>query len=75
MSREKAAVPDGIYSEFIEALDEVGIEQMTKLANEIYDGSKFPAKMCKSISITVPPKNWDFQVSAAQNYQSNQSCD
>ena len=37
-----------------EALDEVGIEQMTKLANEIYDGSKFPAEMRKSIFITLP---------------------
>ena len=54
MSREKAAGPDGIYAEFIEALDEVGIEQMTNLANEIYDRSKFPAEMCKSIFITLP---------------------
>ena len=49
MSREKAAGPDGVCAELIEALDEVGIEQMTNLANEIYDGSKFPAEMCKSI--------------------------
>ena len=57
MGREKAAGPDGIYSELIEALDVVGIERMTNLANEIYDGSEISAKMCKPIFITLPKKS------------------
>ena len=52
MPKGKAAGPD----ELIHALDDLGAEWMTKIANEIYDEGHFPTDMCRSVFITLPKK-------------------
>ena len=56
MPKGKAAGPDEIYTELIHALDDLGAEWMTKIANKIYDEGHFPTDMCRSVFITLPKK-------------------
>ena len=54
MTRGKATGVDGIYVEMIIALEEFGIEQLTKIANKVYDAGTFPEDFSKSIFIALP---------------------
>ena len=56
MKSIKAPGPDDISSEMITALDEVGINTVTKLLNNLYDTGEIPADMKKSIYIAIPKK-------------------
>ena len=54
MRNNKAPGPDGITTETINALDDFGIDNITKLANEISDNGKIPEDLCRSIFIMIP---------------------
>ena len=54
--KNKAAGPDGVVIEMIEALEEYGVEKLTEIINKIYDDGKFPEDLSKSIFITLPKK-------------------
>jgi hypothetical protein len=56
MRRNKAAGPDGIVVEMIEALEEYGIDRLTDIINKIYDDGEFPEDLSKSIFIALPKK-------------------
>ena len=53
----KAPGNDKIRIEMIKALDECGIDLITKLANKIYETGNIPDEMKKSIFIPIPKKN------------------
>ena len=55
--RNKAAGPDGIVVEMIEALEDFGIDTMTEIINEIYDSGTIPEDLSKSIFIALPKKH------------------
>ena len=56
MRKNKAAGPDGVVIEMIEALEEYSVEKLTKIISKIYDDGKFPKDLSKSIFITLPKK-------------------
>ena len=56
MRKHKAAGPDGVVIEMIEALEEYGVEKLTEIINKIYDDGKLPEDLSKSIFITLPKK-------------------
>ena len=56
MKRNKAAGPDGIVVEMIEALEGFRIDTMTEIINEIYDSGTIPEDLSKSIFIALPKK-------------------
>jgi len=51
MSNCKAAGPHGLMVEMFEALQDFGINRITKLANKIYDEGRFQPEMTKSVFI------------------------
>ena len=57
MKRGRATGIDEIAIEMIIALEEFGIEQLTKFANKVYDAGKFPDELSKSIFIALPKVN------------------
>ena len=52
----KAPVPNNITIELLEALEEFGVDQITKFLNNIYDTGEIPEDLSKSIFITLPKK-------------------
>ena len=52
----KAPGPDNITIELLEALEEFGVDQITKFLNNIYDTGEIPEDLSKSIFITLPKK-------------------
>ncbi|XP_076314986.1 uncharacterized protein LOC143227418 [Tachypleus tridentatus] len=52
----KAAGPDDITIELLLALKEVGIQEVTKLLNTIYDTGEIPEDFKKSVFIALPKK-------------------
>ncbi len=56
MPNKKAAGPDEVSIELIQALDELGAEWMTMIANKIYDEGYFPIEMSRSVFIALPKK-------------------
>ena len=56
MPKGKAAGPDEVTIELIQALDDLGAEWMTKIANKNYDEGHFPTDMSRSVFITLPKK-------------------
>ena len=54
MRRNKAAGPDGIVVEMLEALEEYGVEKLTDIINKIYDDGEFPEDLNNSIFTTLP---------------------
>ena len=56
MNKGKSAGPDGIVTEMIEALEDFGIEELTKIINKIYEEGNIPEELCKSIFIALPKK-------------------
>ena len=57
MKQGRATGIDEIAVEMIIALEEFGIEQLTKLANKVYDAGKFPDELSKSILIALSKVN------------------
>ena len=55
--RNKAAGPDGIVVEMIEALEDFGINTLTEIINEIYDSGSIPEDLSRSIFIALPKKS------------------
>ena len=47
--QNKAAGPDGIVVEVLEALEDFGISTLTEIINEIYDSGAIPKELSKSI--------------------------
>ncbi|CAF5174075.1 unnamed protein product, partial [Rotaria magnacalcarata] len=56
MKTNKATGPDGISTEMIQCLVELGVDIMTKLINKIYDTGELPEDLTKSIFIALPKK-------------------
>ena len=56
MKQGKATGPDGVPAEAIVGLEDLGITEITKLMNIIYDTGEIPVDMKKSIFITLPKK-------------------
>lgn len=56
MQNGKAAGPDGIVTEMLTAIEELGTKWVTILANKIYDDGRFPEMMCKSVFVAMPKK-------------------
>lgn len=56
MKHGRAPGPDNIPVEIYDALGEMGIEEITKLVNKIYDTGKIPTSLSRSIFITLPKK-------------------
>ena len=56
MKRNKAAGPDGVVIEMIDALEEFGVEKLTDVINKIYEDGKFPEDLAQSIFIPIPKK-------------------
>ena len=54
MKPRKAMGEDGIAVEMLRALEEFAVEEITTLANKIYDTGEIPESMCKSIFIALP---------------------
>ena len=53
MRKNKAAGPDGVVTEMIDALEDYGVDKMTEVINKIYDDGKFPEDESISIFIIV----------------------
>ena len=53
MPKGKAADPDEVYIELIQALHDLGAEWMTKIANKIYVEGHFPTDMSRSVFIIL----------------------
>ena len=53
----KAAGPDNITIETLDALGDWGIVFITNLVNQIYDSGEIPKEMCNSIFIMLPKKD------------------
>ena len=56
MKQGKAIGPDGIPTEAIIALEDLGLTEITKLMNIIYDTGEIPEDMKKSVFIALPKK-------------------
>ena len=56
MKKGKAAGPDNVPIELITALEETGVEEVTKLLNIIYETGKLPEDFTKSLFIALPTK-------------------
>ncbi|XP_071944773.1 uncharacterized protein [Antedon mediterranea] len=56
LRKNKAAGPDGVAIEMIEALEEYGVEKLTEVINKIYEDGSFPEDLSKSIFIALPKK-------------------
>ena len=48
---------DGITTEMLVAAGDIGITELTKLANMMYVKGSFPSELSKSIFITLPKVN------------------
>ena len=56
MKKNKAAGPDNIVIEMINALEEFGIEKLTEIINEIYEKGEIPTDLSRSIFIALPKR-------------------
>ena len=52
----KAAGPDEVVTEMLEALGDTGVNIMHSLVNKIYDSGEIPNDMLKSVFIALPKK-------------------
>ena len=57
MKTGKTPGTDNITTEMINALEEYGIDQVTRLLNAIYDTGDIPPELCNSIFIAIPKKS------------------
>ena len=56
MRRNKAAGPDGIVVEMLEALEEYGFEKLTDIINKTYGDGEVPENLNTSVFIALPKK-------------------
>ena len=56
MPKNKSTGPDDVAIELIQAMDDLGVEWMTTIANKIYDDGHFPLDMRRSTFIALPKK-------------------
>jgi endonuclease/exonuclease/phosphatase family metal-dependent hydrolase len=56
MKDGKAGGDDNISTEMLKCLDEFGIQQLTKVVNNIYEAGEFPDDLRKSVFIPIPKK-------------------
>lgn len=56
MKKGKATGEDGVSTELIEALEEMGINKITNIMNKIYDSGTIPQGMLTSTFIALPKK-------------------
>ena len=56
-AEKKPPGPDGITTEMLVAVGEVGILELTELSNMIHNQGSFPSELNKSIIITLPKVN------------------
>ena len=54
MKKGKAAGPGNLPIELITALQEVGLKELTKLLNIIYDTEEIPEELKQSMYIALP---------------------
>ena len=74
MRKNKAAGPDGVVIDKIEALEEYGVEKLTEIINKIYNGGKFPEDLSKSIFITLPKKTSSVDCEQHRTNKPNEPC-
>ena len=56
MPKSKSTGPDDVAIELIKAMDDLGVEWMTTIANKIYDEGHCPLDMRRSTFIALPKK-------------------
>ena len=56
IKKGKALGPDSINIELLEAVEEFGVDQITKIFNNIYETGQIPEDLSKSIFIALPKK-------------------
>ena len=56
MKSGKASGEDGITTEMLKALEDTGLNELTKLSNLIYENGKIPEDLLKSVFVTLPKK-------------------
>ena len=54
--KNKSTGPDDVAIELIQAMDDLGIEWITIIANKMYEEGHFPLDMRKSAFIALPKK-------------------
>ena len=57
MKAGKAPGADNITTEMIKALEEFGLEQVTRLLNTLYDTGDIPSELFNSVFIAIPKKS------------------
>ena len=56
LKRNKACGPDKISAEMLQATEEFSTQEITKIANEIYNTGEIPRELLQSIFIALPKK-------------------
>ena len=56
ITKGEAPGPGSINIELLEAMEEFGVDQITKIFNNIYETGKIPEDLSKSIFIALPQK-------------------
>ena len=57
MKNGKAPGDDGVTSEMLQALDQLGVTRVTELCNKIYDTGHIPEDLKKSTFLPIPKKS------------------
>ena len=56
LKKSKACGPDNISAEMLQAAEEFSTQEITKIANKIYNSGEIPRKLLQSIFIALPKK-------------------
>ena len=56
LKKSKACGPDNISAEMLQAAEEFSTQEITKIANEIYNSGEIPRELLQSIFIALPKK-------------------
>ena len=57
MKKGKSAGEDGVTTEMLQAMDNLGVKRVTQLFNKIYDTGYIPSDLRKSTFIPIPKKS------------------
>ena len=57
MKKGKSAGEDGVTTEMLQAMDNLGVKRITQLFNKIYDTGYIPSDLRKSTFIPIPKKS------------------
>ena len=57
MKNGKAPGDDGVTSEMLQALDQLGVTRVAELCNKIYDTGHIPEDLKKSTFLPIPKKD------------------